>query len=158
MTSRVEKLVSHSLRTLLADLPNGECLEPSDELASVFRGFERIVPDVLGEIYPGWYRESLDGILPLLVRKTGECETEIFGLCILMSDQTLTPLYLRLQVSANRDEISWLECRLGERNKDGMSRIPYPDLHKMMRLLMRLDGKIDQIDWFYKATFGKKHV
>jgi hypothetical protein len=99
---------------------------------------------------------SLDGIYPVLARKTGEGEMELFGQCILISDQTLTPLHLRLQVGPTEDEVSWLECRLGERGERGMVRTPYESQDRAFKRLYALEGKADAIDWVYKVTFGRR--
>ena len=121
-------------------------------------GLEFFLPQqVLSEIYPEWNHESLDGILPLVARKTGDGEADIFGLCIIISDQSLTPLHVRLQVAASTDEVSWLESRLGEQGKHGMVRTPYESSSAVAKRLYALDGKADLIDWVYKVTFGHRH-
>ena len=157
MASRAEESISRSLRAILADLPNGACIGDSEQFEEVLSGLEFFLPhQVLSEVYPEWGGESLDGILPLVARKTGDGEAEILGLCILISDQTLTPLHVRLQVAVYTDEVSWLECKLGERGKHGMVRTPYESSSAVAKRLYALDGKADQIDWVYKVTFGKR--
>jgi hypothetical protein len=94
--------------------------------------------------------------LPMVARKTADGEVEILGLCIIVSDQTVTPLHVRLQVTASTDAISWLECRLGERGKQGMVRMPYDSWTVMAKRLYALDGKHNLVDWLYKATFGHR--
>ncbi len=155
MASRAELSVSRSLRAVLVDLPNGASISDSEQFREVLCGLEYFLPEVLGEIHPEWHRESLDGIIPLVARKTRAGEAEIFGLCIIISDQTLTPLHVHLQVAASADEISWLECRLGERGEQGMVRTPYESLSKR---LYALEGKADQIEWVYKVTFGHRRL
>jgi hypothetical protein len=86
----------------------------------------------------------------------GEGEAEIFRLCILLSDQTVTPLWVRLQVAACTDKVSWLECRLGERGKHGMVRVPYDSYTALTKRIYALDGRQDEIDWVYKVTFGHR--
>ena len=157
MVSRVEENISRSLRAVLADLPAGASIGDSEQFRELLSGLEFFLPQqVLSEIYTEWTRESLDGILPCLARKTGEGEAEILGLCILISDQTLTPLPVRLQVAASTNEVSWLECRLGERGKHGMVRTPYESSSAVAKRLYALDGKADRIEWVYKVTFGKR--
>lgn len=157
MASRAEESISRSLRVVLADLPDGAGIGDSEQFQQVLSGLEFFLPhQVLREIYPEWDHESLDGIMPMLARKTGEGEAEIFGVCILISDQTVTPLHVRLQVAASANEVSWLECRLGERGRHGMVRLPYDSSSAMAKRLYALDGKPDQIDWVYKVTFGHR--
>ena len=156
MVSRVELIVSRSLRIVLADLADGAGIGDSEQFREVLSGLEVFLPDqVLSVIYPDWEHE-LDGIIPILARKSGGGEAEIFGLCILITDQTVTPLHVHLQVAVSTDEVSWLECRLGERGKHGMARMPYDDCSRMAKRLYALDWKQDQIDWVYKVTFGHR--
>jgi hypothetical protein len=157
MASRAEESISRSLRAILADLPEGVSIGDSEQFREGLSSLALFLPDqVLSQIYTDWNHESLDGILPLLARKTGEGEAEIFGLCILISDQTLTPLHVRLQVAASTNEVSWLECRLGERGRHGMVRTPYESASAVSKRLYALDGKAELIDWVYKVTFGHR--
>jgi hypothetical protein len=73
--------------------------------------------------------------------------------CILLSDQTVTPLHLFLQVSTG-DHISWIQCRLGEFGEDGMIRTPYRSATSVTKRLFALEGRADLIDWAYKVTFA----
>ena len=156
MASRAEQSLSRSLLAILGELPNGGSIADSEQFQEVLSGLEYFLPEVLGEIHPEWNRESLDGVLPLEARKTGEREAEIFGLCIILSDQTLTPLHLRLRVAPSNDEVSWLECKLGERGGHGMMRTPYHLLNAVAKRLYALEGRADLIDWVYEVTFGRR--
>jgi hypothetical protein len=97
----------------------------------------------------------LDGIYPVLARKTGDEEAEIFGQCNFLSDQTLTPFHLHLQISPGKDEISWLECRLGQKGKHGIVRTAYHRLDANFKRLYLMAGREGRIDWTYKVTFGQ---
>lgn len=120
---------------------------------------EFFVPEILKEIHPEWKYESLDGILPVVARKTGETQVEIFGQCILISDQTLAPIHLRVQVTPAGDEISWLEIKLGELSKHGMVRTPYNSPDAIIKKVYGPPEKnADLFDWAYKVTFGVKQV
>jgi hypothetical protein len=158
MASRAELSVSRSLRAALVDLPDGASIADSEQFREVLCGLEYFLPEVLGEIHPEWHRESLDGIIPLVARKTRAGEAEIFGLCIIISDQTLTPLHVYLQVAASADEISWLECRLGERGEQGMVRTPYKYRNAITKRFFLMEGKAEQIEWVYKVTFGHRRL
>jgi hypothetical protein len=144
------------LRTILADLPIGGDVLPSQEWSGVLLGLEYFLPAVLREIHAQWDYESLDGIYPLWARKTGEREIELFGQCILISDQALAPIHLCLQIALPSDEVSWLECSLGEKGAEGMVRTPYESSEKALKRLYALEGGIDEIDWFYKVGFGER--
>jgi hypothetical protein len=156
IASIAEQATSRSLRAILADLARGGNIPDSKQLRRVLSGLEWFLPDVLAEVYPEWKTESLDGIYPVLVRKTGDDEAEIFGQCIFLSDQTLTLFHLRLQISHGKDEVSWLECRLGEEGEHGIVRTPYHRFDASSKRLHSMGGRADKIDWTYKVTFGRK--
>jgi hypothetical protein len=156
MGSSLEQRIGRSLRAVLAGLPDGASIDDSERFREFLCGLEFFLPQVLGEVYSEWRHEGLDGVLTLEARKVGEGGADIFGLCIILSDQTLTPVHLRLQAAAPGDEVSWLECRLGERARKGMVRIPYQSLHVVSKRLYALAGKAHEIDWVYRVTFGRR--
>ena len=156
MASAAEQLVGRSLRTILARVPNGENVADSEHLRDLLNGLEFFIPEVLREYHHEWYDDFLDGVIPIVARKSGEHEAELFGLCIMISDQTLTPIHIRLQVSPSSDEVLWFECRLGERGEKGMVRTPYKLMDRAMKPLFALLGREDMIDWVYKVTFGHR--
>jgi hypothetical protein len=156
MVSIPEQRLSRSLRAVLDDLPNGASIPDSKQYREVLTALQYFIPVVLGEIHREWTFQGLDDVVPVEARKTGEGEVELFGVCCIVSDQTLTPLHVHLQVAAPDDEISWLECRLGERGQDGMVRKPYGFLSEMTKRLRALDGRVELIDWVYKVMFGKR--
>ncbi|MBI3407002.1 MAG: hypothetical protein HY040_01415 [Planctomycetes bacterium] len=110
MPSRAEELTSRSLRAILGPLAKGTNLQDSEEFQDVLVDLEYFVPELLAEVYSEWNHEALDGIMPMLARKTGEATAEIFGLCFIMSEQILAPIQMSLRISASSDEVSWLEC------------------------------------------------
>lgn len=124
MGSVAEERLSRSLRAIVTDLPDGATIPDSDEFRHALVSLQYFIPIVLAEIYREWRFEGLDDVLPSLARNTGNLEIEIFGLCCLVADQSFAPLHLRLQLAVKGDEVSWLECRLGERGPHGMIRIP----------------------------------
>lgn len=125
-------------------------------MSEATEALEYYLPGVLRECHPEWRHESLDGVMTALANKLGDHEAEIYGLCILISDQTLAPLHLRIQVDAQDDTINWLECRLGEQTLEGMRRVAYDSPDSLYKKLhsMTLAANVDLIDWAYKITFG----
>jgi len=115
---------------------------------------------VLRECHPEWRHESLDGVSLASASKLGEHEAEIYGLCILISDQTLVPMHLRMQVDSQSDVINWLELRLGEMTSDGMRRVPYDSPNNIYKKLHSMDhmANADLIDWAYKVSFGDRNA
>ena len=153
--SSAERIVSQSLRQVLANLPNGERIPDSQQFGHALIGLGRFIPEVIGEIHKEMQGQGLDDVFAGVARKTGEREAEILGICCFLSGG-LTPFHLHLQVSACDDEISWLECRLGERGEIGMVRLPCGSSTAVMRRLASLEARADGIDWFYKVTFGHR--
>jgi hypothetical protein len=156
MASRTEEAVSCSLRLVLDGLAVGEVIADSEAFRNLLTGLEFLLPAVLGKVHGQWKYESLDGIYPAAARKTGPGEAEINGLCILISDQTLTPVHIRLQVSPLVDEITWLECSVGERGegKGGMVRTPYTAMSG--KQLTEVAERPKDIDWVYRVGFGQR--
>jgi hypothetical protein len=155
MSATLETRISRALRSILDALPNGADIPRSAEFQEVLVGLEFYLPAVLAEVYGEWRNESLDGILPLVARKTAEREAEIVGHCILISDQTLAPFQLRLQIIPNGDEISWLECRLGEAGAEGMVRMSN-DFRATRKRVYAFQQGLAEINWAYQAAFGDR--
>lgn len=150
-----ESLVCGRLRPILASLPARATIPDSDDLRGVLSPLESLLPEVLREIHPEWKYESLDGILPELVRKTGDNEMELFGLCYLISDQSLAPLHLRLELDLDQNAVSWLECWLGESTADRTRRAP---LKRRIFAGKKLSvfGRLDLIKWVYHVGYGER--
>lgn len=146
---------SRFLSAALAGLPVGADIPDSEELRAALVALEFFVPQVLGEIYPAWKHESLDGIIAHVAQKTAQRGAEIYGLFIIISDQTTTPMHLRLEISPAADEFSWFEIRVGElaggkpvREKWCLDAIP--------KRLRALAGRTEEIDWQFRVTFGER--
>lgn len=159
MASKAEEVTSRRLRAILVGLPTGAGIVDSDEFRDASLSLEWFLPDVLAEIHNEWAGESLDGIYCHVARKTGDLEVEILGLCWLMCHQKLTPIHLRLQLSADADEVSWLELRLGEKGPHGIVLKPYyVSEDSIYKRLHSLNGRIDTIEWIYKVTYGERRT
>jgi len=144
MVSKAEEIASRRLRVILAELPIGEAIGDSPEFREALSGLEWFLPTVLAEIHPEWIGETLDGIYPHLSHKAGEAEADILGLCCLISDQTVTPIHVRLQLSSTADEVSWLELKLGEKGQGGMVRTPYSSSPSLDKRLHALSQKVSK--------------
>lgn len=160
MASRAEEIIASCLRPILAELPSGALVPDSKEFRDALGGLEWIIPDIIGEIHSEMLGQCLDGVLPAVARKTGDEQIEIFGLCIFIEDQTVTPLHVQLQIAETTDEISWMECRLGERGERGMVRTPYSSPTGMLKrtYAMACNCEPNEIDWVYQVTFGKRRI
>jgi hypothetical protein len=143
---------------MLSERPIGaDLLEPdSADLRRLISWLDRFIEEVLLGVYADWERERLDGVLPYLIRKSAEREAELFGLCILISDQAPVPFHLQLEIAETKNEVTWLTCKLGERGTEGLIRTPNESTDRAMKRVVMLNGKTDQISWFYSVAFGKR--
>lgn len=156
MASHLEQHLNRALRELPADLKNGTNLLESERLDHILSGLEHFIPEVLSEIYSEWKHESLDGFHSLMARKTGDAEIEFLGLCILITEQKFAAVHVHVQASPTTDDISWFECRLGERGPNGMVRANWEQEPAMRKRLRAVDGNVSRIDWVYRVTFGRR--
>jgi hypothetical protein len=146
--SDFEESLAGALLKILEPLSHGELIPTSSEFKRFLSGLEYSIPELLK-----WKHESLDGILPYKARKTGPGEAEISAECILISDQTTSPLHLRMQADTAQKEFVCFECRLGQKINGEMKRFKYGMMP--MKILAAIAEKPDSIDWFYKITFGQ---
>lgn len=93
----------------------------------------------------------MDGIFPEIAVKTAHHEANIAGLCILISDQTLTPIHIRLRAAVSSDAIVSLKCCLGESGPNGMVRVPYGS-NRVSKIAVA--NRLDVIEWTYRVMFG----
>ena len=156
MASAAEQHVARGLRAALAVLPDGAAVPESDDLREALSALEWFLPGVPRDPHPKSPSEAYDGVYPFETRKTGDREAELFGLVILISDQSLVPVHLRLRVSAEADEVTWLECRIGERSRGKMLRPPYGSLNALWKRYYVGTLRPDAIDWAYAVTYGDR--
>ena len=147
-------LICSKLRPILAALNANDAIPDSDAFRDVLVSLELYIPRVLREVHREWRHESLDGIFTASAWKTGDREIDLIGYCILISDQTVTPLRVKMQLDATDDEVAWLECWLGENTDSGMMRIPYSG--NWSKKLVTLQDRVDVDDWTYHVCFGDR--
>lgn len=152
--SKAEQNISRFLRARLKALPIEGAIEDR-RIVRNLGGLDFFIPQILREQHAEWKHESLDGVVPLYVRKTGELEVEIVGNCILISDQTVTPIYLRLQLDDVGERVAWLECRLGENENGTMKRVKYTSAWPIGSVLAIRDDP-DAIEWSYHVSYGER--
>jgi len=115
---------------------------------------ERYLPDLLRGGYSEWNAESLDAIYVAAARKIGGgSAAEIFGTCLLIGDQRLTPFCVRLAVSDGA--VTSYCLRLGEPGEGSLG-ISGPRFNSRAAtaLLVNLVGRLDQIQWVYAIESG----
>jgi hypothetical protein len=151
-----ERRISRALRSSLNRTVEGAEFMEAPEFRGIGIGLENFLSSRLAEAYPYWEHESLDGFSFCEAQKTGPYQAELFGVCILISDQTVTPIHVRLKVSPSEDKIDWMECNLGKRGtgEGGMERVPWPRWRNNRSV--GLPKSKDLVDWVYKIIVGER--
>jgi hypothetical protein len=146
---RVNSKLTAELTNVLRELPVGSHfhVHPS---APICYCLEVFLPRRLRERYPEWEKESLDGIFVARAIKTGARRAEFVGTCILITDQTLTPFVVELEVAEPNGPVTVQRLRLGEPGSGplGISG-PEANSKEAERLLASIVGRVDDIAWSY---------
>jgi hypothetical protein len=148
----LESTVARELNALLEGIPVGSVFQV-DPSASLLSSLEFYIPKLLSPLYPEWEHESLDGFFLTHARKIGAEAAEFAGLCILISDQTMTPVLIRFSLSSSRDSIDTYQVFLGE-SGGGRLGISGPPCNspRAQKLLDNIGGRIENIRWSYITT------
>jgi hypothetical protein len=157
MASQSELMVSRALRAVLADLPDGAIIPESRAFSGFLSVLEDFLTETLRDIHPEWEFESLDGVLPALANKSAPGEADLLGLCILITDQSLVPMHLRLQHANVHDSISWFDCKFGEEKNHRMNRVPWGSRSDALKRLY-LPHEVKRMNWFYHVTYGRRRT
>ncbi len=146
----VERMACRSLRAALAPLAVGSCVETSDDRQSFESALELLIPAWLQDKYPWWRHEGVDAFRFTVARKVGPSEAEFIGLCLLISDQSWTPMHLRLRVSSDEEAVDSLQCKVGEVGEGlgGLARTPYGSTRES-KVLHSVAERIEAITWAY---------
>ncbi|GAB5405737.1 MAG: hypothetical protein Aurels2KO_39680 [Aureliella sp.] len=135
----------------------GDSIAATTDEGSIFASLEFFLPGVLREIHAEWQHESLDGIYPAVFRKTGDREIELVGSALFISDQTLTPIHVRLQLSLDLGSVSWIDLKIGELKAGKCRREPYgsAEAHGAM---LDVTNRLDSIDWYCHVGYGERQL
>jgi hypothetical protein len=141
--------VARELDTVLngADVGSDFEVQPSNDLLYLL---ELYIPNLLSRRYPIWEQESLDGFFLAYARKIGLGTAELAGICILISDQTVTPVLIRLTLNSSCDSIQSYQVFLGE-SGDGRLGISGPlcNSPRAQKLLDTIGTRLSTIRWSY---------
>jgi len=154
--SVVSQLASE-LHDLLRGLPIGAQFDVPPS-ANICYSLELFIPAVLRQRYPEWEKESLDGLFVARATKTGPAAVQLIGTCILISDQTVTPFLVDLELleKADSDSVTAIRVMLGEPGS-GLLGISGPPCNSpdAQRLLTSLVDRIDKVAWPYALRSEK---
>ena len=151
--SRRQREITRLLRAVLSDLPKGSSVPDSEMFGQALSNLEFFVAAVLRTKYHEWVEESLDGVWALDAKKSNENEAKILGLCMIITSQRYTPIYLKLQVHATEDKIVLFDCKLGEKGSQGMEATSSRHLDSLEERIRGFDGDARSIQWVYEIGF-----
>jgi len=152
--SNSEVLVSRALREILPSTRIGDAIVPDRvRFKELEIGLCRLIPEVLGEVYPAWKGMALDSVRAFNSKKSGDGEMELFGACELLSN--FRWMLLHLKIATEADAVTWMECRVAEKMPGGISKT-YEACETPWRKSARVEQSLESIDWMYKVTFGEK--
>lgn len=148
-SSTLEAKVAGELSALMKDVAVGTEF-PVPPTSSVCYPLELFLPALLRARFAEWTRESLDGFRIASARKVGPSAIELAGICILISDQTVTPFFAHFVVSSDGSSISAYRVRLGEAGHGPLG-ISGPDCNSSgaRRLLEGLATRMESMRWIY---------
>lgn len=152
LNPRLESQLVSELRRLLLHLPVGAqfSVPPSADICS---SLELFLPELLRSRYPEWVEESLDGVFVARAQKTGRAAAQLVGTCILISDQTVTPFFVELELAHKSDSLATFRVLVGEPG-GGPLGISGPGCNSQAakRLLANLTNRLDRVMWSYTVT------
>jgi hypothetical protein len=122
---------------------------PIDSGSALAATLEYLVPQLLAQSHAEWRGESLDGFYFSSAVRSDNRSAVLAGLCILMTDQTVTPFTLNLSMS-DEAKLKRVRIRLGE---PGGGRLgisgPVAGSSDVLKSLWALDARLETIDWVY---------
>jgi hypothetical protein len=145
----LEIQIASELNALLAAVPVGTTftVSPASMLCS---SMELLLPHLLSRQHPEWKKESLDGIFIANAIKTDTLAVQFVGTCILISDQTVTPLLVDLALTSSGESIASFRVCLGEPGGGplGISG-PACNSRGAKQLLAMISNRVKDIRWSY---------
>lgn len=149
--SRAESALIGELLKVLGPVALGEAvhLPPGSGLCA---SLELVLPELLRAVYPVWEGESLDGVYVASATKTAATNIWMVGTGILMSDQTVTPLYAELGTFEGGTCLTRYRIGVGE---PGGGRLgisgPRCHSHAASALLASVVRRVQGIAWVYEV-------
>jgi hypothetical protein len=153
MMAKFEELAAQYLRLALRGVQEGDHIPEGGPRAQLQSAFELFLPLILRQADPShWRLEAFDAFRFPVARKTGPLEAEFCGGGLLLSDETWTPVQVRLRAAADSDTIAWARCQVGDRLVSRTERLASksPDLGKMLASVCEHP---EGVDWAFSAEY-----
>jgi len=146
---RLRRVLAEELAKLLLNVRVGESLS-LDPAGTACGCLELLIPKELSAVYPEWASESLDGVFVLSAVRAELNLIEVVAACILITDQTLSPLRLDLRLAEAGHDLAEMRIRIGEPG-GGALRVSGPryDPARATEFLRQLGPRLEAIPWVY---------
>ena len=147
--NKLSRFVAADLGPLFESAPVGADVSiPAD--SSLCSSLELFLPALLRSEHPKWRWESLDGLFVEQATRVSARSMRLWGACILISDQTLTPFMATLEVSTSGESIAHCELYLGEPG-EGELGISGPKTNSRNALSYRsgIAERLERIKWIF---------
>jgi len=155
MMAKFEELAAQYLRLALHGVEEGHQILESPARAQLEGALELFLPLMLRDSDPGhWRLEAFDAFQFPVARKTGPFEAEFRGAGLLLTDETWTPVQVRLRAAAETDLIAWGSCQVGDRLVPPSERLPC-DSPVLGELLASVCEHPESMDWEFSAEYRR---
>jgi hypothetical protein len=153
MMAKFEELAAQYLRLSLRGIGEGEVIPESESRRQLQSALELYLPLMLRGADPNhWRLEAFDGFRFPVARKIGPCEAEFRGAGLLLTDETWTPVQVRLRAAADADTIAWGSCQVGDRLV-GQNERPTSNSPQLGTLLAAVCEHPDKMEWKFSVQF-----
>ena len=153
MMAKFEELAVQYLRLMLRGVEEGGNIPESAARTQLHGALELFLPLVLRDADASYWRlEAFDAFRFPHARKTGPLEAELRGAGLLLSDETWTPVQVRLRAAVDSDTIAWGSCQVGDRQVGPTQRptATSPDLGKLLATVCEHPEKMN---WTFSADY-----
>lgn len=159
MMAKFEELAAQYLRLSLRGVQEGGHVPETEARMQLQSALELFLPLMLRNADPNhWRLEAFDAFRFPVARKTAPLEAEFRGAGLLLSDETWTPVQVRLRAAADADTIEWGTCQVGDRLAGPGKRLPSQS-PELGRLLSSICDHPEKIDWAFSAEYpGAPHA
>jgi len=153
MMAKFEELAAQYLRLVLQGVQLGEHIPESPARTQLQSALELFLPLMLRGTDPShWRLEAFDAFEFPVARKTGPLEAEFRGVGLLLTDETWTPVQVRLRAAEATDVIAWGRCQVGDRLVPRTERLP-SDSPTLGNLLASVCEHPERMDWEFSAEY-----
>lgn len=153
MMAKFEELAAQYLRLSLRGISEGDAIPESEARRQLQSALELYLPLMLRGADPNhWRLEAFDGFRFPVARKTGPSEAEFRGAGLLLTDETWTPVQVRLRAAGDADTIAWGTCQVGDRLVGEKER-PTSKSPQLDTLLAAVCQHPDKVEWAFSVAF-----